>query len=100
MSSHVDGKSTVCRRVVGKVSIVTGTGSGIGRGIAVRLGAEGAIMVVNDVNPVTASETVDIIRHAGGQAEAFPGDVTSSGYVDDLVNTIAARYRASRRNAQ
>ena len=44
-------------RLSGKVAIVTGSGQGIGKGIALRLAQEGAEVVVADYNPETAEET-------------------------------------------
>jgi len=59
----------------GKVAIVTGAGSGLGRAHAERLAGEGAAVVVNDVDPAAAAATVAAIAERSGQAIAFPGDV-------------------------
>jgi len=60
----------------GKVAIVTGSGRGIGAASAKKLGAEGASVVVSDIDPTPAEETVGAIRKAGGRAIAVVGDVT------------------------
>ena len=60
----------------GKVAIVTGSGRGIGGATARKLGAEGALVVVSDIDPAPAEETVAAIRDAGGSAISVPGDVT------------------------
>jgi NAD(P)-dependent dehydrogenase (short-subunit alcohol dehydrogenase family) len=60
----------------GKVAIVTGGGGGIGRGEALRMAAEGAAVVVNDLNAEGAQETVAMIRDAGGRGVAQVGDVS------------------------
>jgi 2-hydroxycyclohexanecarboxyl-CoA dehydrogenase len=63
-----------------KVAIVTGAGQGIGRGIAEKLAAEGATVVVTDLNEVTAKETAQELGAVGIQA-----DVTSRESVDAMV---------------
>ncbi|WP_138380746.1 SDR family oxidoreductase [Luteithermobacter gelatinilyticus] len=60
-----------------RVVIVTGAGSGLGRGYALALAAEGARVIVNDINEQTAAQTVDEIRRAGGEARVDTRDITS-----------------------
>jgi len=66
-------------RVQGKVALVTGGASGIGRGCAEKLAAEGAYVLVTDVQDDKGSETVIAIRSAGGQADYLSHDVTDEG---------------------
>lgn len=61
----------------GKVAVVTGGGSGIGRATAVRLAREGAAVVVVDTDDVGARDTVTSVVQAGGSAVAIAADVTS-----------------------
>lgn len=61
----------------GKVAVVTGAGSGIGRAIARRLGALGVKVVVADVNEAGGAETVQLIAADGGTAAFSKADVTS-----------------------
>ena len=68
-----------------KVIIITGAGSGIGRATALKLAAEGAIVVSSDYNEATAKETAELIKQAGGQASAIRADVSS---VEDVKNMI------------
>ncbi len=56
--------------------IITGAGGGLGRAYAIALGAAGGNIVVNDINPDTAAETVKIINDAGGQAIVNLDDIT------------------------
>jgi 3-oxoacyl-[acyl-carrier protein] reductase len=69
----------------GKTAIVTGAGRGIGRAIARKLAAEGARVVVNDLDPGPANETVKLIEKGRGTAIATPGSVTEPGITDGLV---------------
>ncbi|MFO1218672.1 MAG: glucose 1-dehydrogenase [Burkholderiaceae bacterium] len=73
------------RGLKGKTAIVTGGGSGIGRAIATRLGAEGVTVGVFDINPAGAAETVKSIESAGGKAIAMACDVTDYAKVTAAV---------------
>lgn len=71
--------------LAGKVAIVTGAGSGIGRAVALSAAAAGGRVMVSDIAPATAQETVELIRAAGGVAQAHCGDVSRSGFAEELV---------------
>jgi 2-hydroxycyclohexanecarboxyl-CoA dehydrogenase len=73
------------RGLTGKTAIVTGAGSGIGRAIANRLGSEGAIVGVFDINLQGAGETVAAIEAAGGKAVAVGCDITDYAAVTAAV---------------
>jgi len=65
------------QRLAGRVAIVTGAGSGIGQGIAKRLGCEGAKVIVDYVgSPEGAEETLRAIEAEGGTGEIVRADVT------------------------
>jgi 3-oxoacyl-[acyl-carrier protein] reductase len=72
--------------------VITGAGSGIGRATATRFASEGASVVVNDVDSVSADETVAEISRSGGVAAAHAGDVRGSGYIEALVGFAVERY--------
>ncbi|MES2482270.1 MAG: glucose 1-dehydrogenase [Pseudomonadota bacterium] len=73
------------RGLQGKTAIVTGAGSGIGRAIATRLGAEGITVGVFDINADGAGQTVAAIEAAGGKAVAVSCDITDYGAVTAAV---------------
>lgn len=75
------------KKLEGKVAIVSGSGRGIGRSIALKLASEGAKVVVNDLDAAPAEQTVADIKAAGGQALACAGSVTADGFADKFVKT-------------
>jgi len=78
--------------VGGRSAIVTGAGSGIGRSIALLLAANGASVIVNDLDEGHANAVVAEITEAGGTAEASVGDVTDAAWIASSVaqaNAIA-----------
>ena len=80
------------KRVEGKVAIVTGGGSGMGRAGAILLAAEGAKIVVADINEVTGSQVVQAIQEAGGTAIFVRVDVRSVQSVQELVQQTVSCY--------
>jgi 3-oxoacyl-[acyl-carrier protein] reductase len=72
-------------KVVNKVAIVTGSGRGIGRSIAMRFGREGALVMTADLNAKSAEATADEIVALGGQARSKAVDVGIEAEVHELV---------------
>lgn len=79
-------------RVKDKSIIVTGSGGGIGEGIAKRLAAEGAQVIVNDINVALGEKVVADIVKAGGKASFFAADVTKTAEVKALVAAAVQRH--------
>lgn len=95
----------------GKVALITGSGRGQGLVAAQRFAAEGARIVINDIDDASVNAAVEAIRSAGGQAAAAVGDVSQSddvqralqvatdtfGGLDILYNNAGIGYSATRR---
>ncbi len=79
-------------RVLSKSIIVTGSGGGIGEGIAKRLAEEGAHIIVNDVNAESGEKVTAKIVAAGGIASFFAADMTKTVDVQALIAAAVARY--------
>lgn len=74
-------------RMENKVALITGSGRGIGRAVALKLASEGAKVVVNDLDDGPANEVVAEIKKAGGDAVACVGSVTEDGFADRYIKT-------------
>ncbi|RKS80213.1 3-oxoacyl-[acyl-carrier protein] reductase [Motilibacter peucedani] len=79
----------------GRVAVVTGGGSGLGRATSTLLAESGAHVLVADVNAENARTTVEQITSAGGSAEAVDLDVTSSEAVDAFFQNAFAQHGES-----
>ncbi len=79
-------------RVSGKVCVVTGAGSGIGRAVAIRLAEEGGAVLCADVNADGVADTVRQIRAAGGTAVDRVVDVADPAAVDAMIGAAVERW--------
>jgi len=79
-------------RLVGKVSIITGAGQGIGQATALKFAREGAKVVVCDINEAAIQPVVDEIRGAGGAAICFVVDVTDAASITRMVEGVMATW--------
>jgi len=68
-----------------RVAIITGSGRGIGKAAALLFAQEGAKVVVSDIDPAPAEETVAEIKKAGGEAICYNGDATADDFADGIV---------------
>ena len=80
------------KRLENKVALITGSGRGIGRALALKLAGEGARVVVNDLDEAPASAVVGEIKANGGAAIAVPGSVTEPDFGERFVEAAMATF--------
>jgi len=81
------------KKLEGKVALITGSGRGIGRAIALKLAADGARVVVNDLDTEPAQEVVEAIKAMGGEAVACIGSVSAPDFAERFVGTAIEHYK-------
>lgn len=79
-------------RLKGKVSIITGGASGIGKATVLKFAQEGAIVAVCDLNQETIDATVNEVKAAGGEAVGYIVNVTNKSQINDMVGDVKARF--------
>jgi NAD(P)-dependent dehydrogenase (short-subunit alcohol dehydrogenase family) len=79
-------------RLATKIAIVTGAANGIGRAIALRFAAEGAAVVIGDIDGTGLTRTAAAISSAGGTATAVMGDLTEEGGAAALIDTAVDKH--------
>jgi 3-oxoacyl-[acyl-carrier protein] reductase len=79
-------------RLEDRVAVVTGAGRGIGRATALRLAADGAVVVLNDVDAEPVEETAVLVAAAGGEASVVVADTVDRQAAVDLVTTAVQRH--------
>ncbi len=82
----------MCGLLKGKVALITGTASGVGRASALLFAREGARVITSDVNVKGGEETLDMLRKQGGQGVFIPTDVTQREQVENLVKAGVAAF--------
>lgn len=76
----------------GKIALITGGSSGIGRATAVLFAQHGAKLAIADLNPDGGQATVQLIRDAGGTAVFIQTDVSQAAQVENMVNGVVREY--------
>ncbi len=77
-----------------KVALITGSGRGIGKALALKLASEGAKVVVNDLDPVSANDVVAQIMDTGGDAVAYVGSVTADNFAENFMAAAIGAFGA------
>ena len=80
------------KKLEGKVALISGSGRGIGREIALKLASEGARIVVNDLDAEPAMETVETLRKTGTEAVACIGSVTDTDFGNRFVKAALDQF--------
>lgn len=75
------------QRLAGRVALITGSGHGIGRALALKLARDGAQIVINDLDEVAANEVLHTIHDGGGRAITCVGNVTDPSFGERFVNS-------------
>src|SRR4051794_40675649 len=92
MGPIIAGVTTMAGLLDGKIALVTGAGSGIGRATSLEMARSGAKVTVSDVNEDGGRETVDTIEQEGGEAIFVRADVGSEADVAGLVRTTVETF--------
>jgi NAD(P)-dependent dehydrogenase (short-subunit alcohol dehydrogenase family) len=80
------------RMLEGKIALITGSGSGIGRGAATVFARHGARLVLSDIDVESGEATAAEVRRAGGEAVFIKVDVAQASEVEALVQRAVAQY--------
>lgn len=81
------------KKLDGKVALITGSGRGIGRSIAMKLAEDGARLVINDLDADPAQETVEAIKGMGGEAVACVGSVTAPDFSERFIGAAVENFK-------
>ncbi|MGB7362381.1 MAG: SDR family NAD(P)-dependent oxidoreductase, partial [Rhodococcus sp. (in: high G+C Gram-positive bacteria)] len=78
----------------GRVAVVTGAGSGIGRALAIELASRGAKLALSDVDSIGLADTVAAVSALGADVRSDHLDVSERGSVLDYANTVRQHFGA------
>ena len=90
--SNPTPRSALQGRLAGKVSLITGAAQGIGEASALKFAAEGAIVIICDINPTGIEAVVQQCRALGAEAEGHVMDVTDRATIDAVVAKVQEKH--------
>lgn len=79
------------KRLEGKISLITGAGSGIGRGIALRFARESSFVIIADVNETNGEETLSLIESFGGRGMFVSADISDENLVAAMAEKVGEK---------
>jgi len=79
-------------KLSGKVAVITGAGSGMGRAMAILFAKEGAKVVIGEWNQKTLEETVELVLATGGEITGVKGNVAVQAEAEALIDTAVKTY--------
>ncbi|MCI2285591.1 SDR family NAD(P)-dependent oxidoreductase [Colwellia sp. MSW7] len=82
----------MCNKLQGQVALITGSGRGIGKALALKLASKGVRVVINDLDQEPTEDTVAQIKATGGEAIAVVGSITSEGFADNFIAGAVKAY--------
>jgi len=80
------------QKLSNKIALITGSGRGIGRALAIKLANEGAKIVVNDLDEAPAEEVVKLLRSQGCEAISYVGSVTEPDFAELYIETATQAF--------
>src|SRR5258705_6161970 len=78
----------------GKVAVVVGGGSGIGRATAELFAAQGAVVAVADINEANAAATAELLRSQGAEVSAHACNITNQAHTEQLIADVVSQHGA------
>jgi len=80
------------KKLQDKVALITGSGRGIGRALAIKLASEGAKVVINDLDQAPAEEVVNLLRAQGCDVVSHVGSVTEPDFAENFIATAILNF--------
>ena len=83
--NNINKEKMMSKNLQNKVALITGSGRGIGRALALKFAKEGAKVVINDLDLAVAEEVITDIKAIGGEVIAHIGSVTAENFAEEFI---------------